>query len=179
MKLSVWMRKVHNWGSIAVALPVGVIIGSGVFLQLKKEVAWIQPPTSRGVGQVPVVSFERVLEAARAIPEARIGGWEDVDRLDVRPGRGVVKVRPKHSGWEVQVDLVTGEVLRTALRRSDVIESIHDGSWFHPNVKLWVFLPAAVGLFVLWVTGLYMFVYPYWRRRRVVPRRAPGGGGPR
>ena len=52
--------------------------------------------------------------------------------------------------WEVQLNADTGEVLHTAIRRSDVIESIHDGSWFHESFKLWVFLPAGIILAILW-----------------------------
>jgi hypothetical protein len=50
-----------------------------------------------------------------------------------------------------------------------MIESIHDGSWLHEGIKLWVFLPAGLTLLLLWMTGMYLFVLPYlvkWRRRR-------------
>jgi hypothetical protein len=100
---------------------------------------------------------------------AGIKDWKDIDRLDVQPTRGMVKVRAKNS-WEVQIDLKTGEVLQTAYRRSDLIESIHDGSFFHDYAKLWLFLPSGIVLLLLWLTGIYMFVLPYWvrsRRRKV------------
>ena len=35
-----------------------------------------------------------------------------------------------NNGWEIQVDLNNGTILQTAYRRSDLIESIHDGSFF-------------------------------------------------
>ncbi|MEM7396798.1 MAG: PepSY domain-containing protein, partial [Verrucomicrobiota bacterium] len=62
--------------------------------------------------------------------------------------------------WEIQVDHQTGEVLGYAYRRSDLIESIHDGSFFHDKVKLGIFLPSAVILLLLWITGIYLFIYP-------------------
>ena len=83
--------------------------------------------------------------------------WEDIDRLDVRPGKGIIKVRGKNH-WEVQLNAQTGEVLQVAYRRTDTIEAIHDGSWFFEGAKLWLFLPAAILLFVLWVTGLVMLI---------------------
>jgi hypothetical protein len=55
--------------------------------------------------------------------------------------------------------------LQTAYRRSDLMESLHDGSWFHPLAKLWIFLPAGVIVFVLWVTGIYLFLLPIRSRR--------------
>ena len=157
-------RRLHRWGAILIALPLLIVVGSGILLQLKKEASWIQPPTREGAGQVPTATFEQILEAAAAVPEAGIAGWDDVDRLDVRPAKGVVKIRAK-SGWEVQVDATTGEVLQAAVRRSDLIESIHDGSFFHEKVKLWVFLPAALVLAGLWCTGVYLFFLPAWKRR--------------
>jgi len=158
-----WTRRWHRWAAVLVALPFLVVILSGVLLQLKKEWSWVQPPAKRGVAKSPSVSFERILSAARtARPE--IGGWEDVERLDVQPNRGMVKVQTRDR-WEVQVDLQTGEVLQTAYRRSDLIESLHDGSWFHDRVKLWIFLPTAFVVLVLWITGMYLFILPILARR--------------
>ena len=91
--------------------------------------------------------------------------WDDIDRLDVRPGKGMLKVRC-NSGIEVQIDTETGDVLQVARRRSDLIESIHDGSWFHDAAKLWLFLPAAAVLFALWISGVYLWLLPHLVRRR-------------
>ncbi len=161
----VWSRKLHRWGTVLIALPLLVVIVSGLLLQFKKEAAWIQPPTVNGVGGPPSIPFEVILTAARSVPEAEVEGWGDVDRLDVRPSKGVVKVRGT-AGVEVQVDTATGEVLQVARRRSDLIESIHDGSWFHEKAKLWVFLPAGGILLVMWLTGIYLWLLPYLVRRK-------------
>ena len=171
MKLSKLSRDLHRWGSIIALLPITIIIVSGVILQLKKEVAYIQPPTRRGTGSQLSISFDRILEAAKTVPQAEIGSWDDISRLDVRPSRGMVKVRVKN-GWEVQIDTQTGDVLQSAVRRSDLIESIHDGSYFHDSFKLWVFLPAGLILAVLAITGLHLFILTYrarWRRRLKKP----------
>ena len=54
-----------------------------------------------------------------------------------------------------------------AYRRSDLIESLHDGSFFGGDfAKLGVFLPTALVLCVLWGTGIYLFFLPYMVRRR-------------
>jgi uncharacterized iron-regulated membrane protein len=167
-------RRVHRMGALLVALPALIIFTTGALLQLKKDVEWVQPATQVGSGDVPEIAFERILEAAASVPEAGVRSWEDVDRLDVRPGTGIVKLRAK-SRWEVQIDTRTAEVLQTAYRRSDLIESIHDGSFFHDRAKLWLFLPTALILVVLWVTGVYLFLLPYLvRRRRRVKARALG-----
>ena len=158
-------RKTHYWVSLVAALPVLVIIATGILLQLKKESDWVQPPEQRGTKGAPGVTFDTILESCQGVDQAGISSWDDVHRIDVRPSKGLIKVSTK-DGWEVQLDQQTGEVLQVAVRRSDIIESIHDGSWFHDSAKLWVFLPAALLLLALWVTGMYLFVLPYWARWR-------------
>jgi uncharacterized iron-regulated membrane protein len=168
MHIRVLTRKVHRWGSIVVAIPLLVVIVSGILLQLKKESSWIQPPTAKGAGKTPQISFDAILAATASIAEAEVQSWGDIDRLDVQPSKGIVKVQCKNR-WEVQIDLKTGDILQKAYRRSDLIESFHDGSWFHDSAKLWVFLPAAAILLVLWLTGIYLFFLPIvarWSKRR-------------
>lgn len=177
-----WSRKLHRWGAIITALPFAIIIATGLILQLKKDVAWVQPPTRRGAAPMaegaPAIGFDRILAAARDVPEARVQSWDDVDRLDVRPDRGIVKVRCL-SRWEVQVDVATGEVVQVAYRRSDLIETIHDGSWFHDKAKLWVFLPVGAVVGGLWLTGVYLWALPLVMRRRGRIRRAAARAGRR
>jgi uncharacterized iron-regulated membrane protein len=171
------MRKGHRWGAIVVAVPFLLVVVTGILLQLKKEIPWVQPPTQRGSGKAPAISFDAILEAARSRPETGIQGWGDIDRIDVQPSRGLGKVTAK-SRWEVQVDLTTGDVLQTAYRRSDLIESLHDGSWFHDSAKLYVFLPVAAIVLFLWVSGIYLFFLPIsirWRRKLARGTDAPRG----
>lgn len=163
MKLQVLGRKIHYWLAIAAAVPALVIFGSGILLQVKKQVSWVQPHELRGTGTVPSLSFDRILAAARSVPEAGITTWDDVDRVDVRPSKGMLKVTSR-TRWELQIDSETGAVLSSAYRRSDLIESIHDGSWFHPWAKLGVFLPTGVILLLMLVSGLYLFWLPIWVR---------------
>ncbi|GIT57713.1 MAG: hypothetical protein Ct9H300mP18_11420 [Candidatus Neomarinimicrobiota bacterium] len=91
----------------------------------------------------------------KTVKETNIDSWNDIDRLDVRIEKGIAKVRTKDR-WEVQVDTYSGKVVQVAYRRSDIIEELHDGSWFHENVKLLIFLPSGIILFILWV---YRFLY--------------------
>ena len=81
------------------------------------------------------------------------------------PGRGVVKAWLMN-GYEVQVDLGTGRVLQTAYRRSDLIESIHDGSFFAGDwTKLGLFLPSGIVVLMLWLSGLWMWWVPFAAKR--------------
>lgn len=162
------MRQWHRWGAILIALPFLLVILTGILLQLKKEWSWLQPPTQKGVGKAPAITMDALLTAAKSRPECEAKDWKDIARIDLQPGKGVAKVQMKNN-WEVQVDLQTGEVLQLAYRRSDIIESLHDGSWFHDSAKLWVFLPTAIVVLGLWITGIYLFFLPHsvrWARRK-------------
>lgn len=175
MKTSVLFRKIHHWGSLALILPLGIMIVAGVLLMLKKEIEWIQPPTQtvETSETAPAMSLDRLYGAALAIPELDVDDWQGFERVDVRADRGIVKfVSPNR--WEAQINLTTLEVEQLAYRRSDLIEQIHDGSIFADWVKLFIFLPAGFLLFVLWVTGIYLFFLPHvkrWQRKDAKARR--------
>ena len=53
MNFNVLNRKVHYWSSAVAAIPLLVIICSGLLLQAKKQSAWVQPPERRGTGKAP------------------------------------------------------------------------------------------------------------------------------
>ena len=133
---------------------------------VKKDFDWIQPPTSKGLltDQLPAITFEEMMTVSRLQETVQINTWSDIDRIDLRPGKGIAKIRAK-SGWEVQVDTQTGDVLNVAYRRSDLIESIHDGSFFSSGVKRFIFLPTALLLVTMWGTGIYLFLLPRFRKR--------------
>jgi uncharacterized iron-regulated membrane protein len=167
-RLTILNRKVHYWLSIAVILPFSVVVCTGIILLLKKDVAWIQPPTLKGTGKSPTLSFDSVLAVCRRVPEASVQSWSDITRIDVQPSKGVMKVQTK-SLWEIQLDIQSARVLHVAYRRSDVIESLHDGTFFHELAKYVVFLPSALCVLALLITGIVLFFHPLlvrFKRRR-------------
>ena len=158
-------RKIHKWASIVIAIPLLVVLITGILLLVKKEFEFIQPPTAKGQGKVPTVSYEQVLVTAQSVEIAEITSWDDVDRLDVRPGKGIIKIRSNNS-FEIQIDSISGEVLHVAKRRSDFIESIHDGTFFEKNANLWLMLPVAIASVVIAITGIILFFIPHMKKRR-------------
>jgi len=170
-------RDIHHWGSLALMVPLGIMIVAGLFLMLKKDIGWIQPPTQRSAIEIagpPDTTLFQLYEAAAAIPELEITAWEQFDRIDIRSDRGIAKfIAPNR--WEAQIDLVTLEVLSLEYRRSDLFEQIHDGSFFADWVKLYVFLPTGLLLLVLWLTGIWLFFLPHvkrWQRRKKRAQKA-------
>ncbi len=161
-----WSRKLHRWGAILIALPLLLVIVSGLLLQVKKQWAWVQPPTLKGTRSgAPQVPWPAILAAVQTIPAADVRSWDDIERLDVQPGKSLVKVQTRNR-WEVQLDLATGEVLSSTYRRSDLIESLHDGSFFGDWSKLTIFLGNGLVLLFLWLSGLYLWWLPRMVRRR-------------
>lgn len=166
MRPSILIRKLHYWASIIIALPASVLLASGLLLQAKKHWSWVQPPEQRGSVTVPAITTDSVLASVMAVPALGVRSWDDVNRIDFRPGRGVAKVWLQ-SGIEAQVDLGTGAVLQTAYRRSDLVESIHDGSYFAGDwTKLGLFLPTGIILLFMWGSGMWLFIVPFLARRR-------------
>ena len=134
-------------------------------LQAKKQSTWVQPAEMRGTGTSPAIDFDGVLAAVKTVPGMNVRSWDDVNRIDVRIAKGVAKVWLMN-GYEVQVDLGTGAVLQTAYRRSDLIESIHDGSFFAGDwTKLGLFLPAGIVVLLLWLSGMWMWWVPFVAKR--------------
>lgn len=167
-------RKIHLWLALGILVPSLIVFGSGILLQIKKQSAWIQPPTRSGVFHAPSISFARVLDIAQSIPQLEVTAWENIKRLDVRPKKGMLKILASNH-WEAQIDSSTGEILQVAYRRSDTIEAIHDGSWFADFAKLWVFLPAAIVLLFIWCSGsvlLYTTLKSKYKKQSIKSLRA-------
>ncbi len=158
-------------------LPLGIMVVAGLVLMLKKDISWIQPPTQRSVAPsdvAPETTLSELYAVAAAVPELEMTSWTAFDRIDIRSDRGIAKFIAENR-WEVQIDLVTLEILSLEYRRSDLFEQIHDGSFFGKGVKTFVFLPVGVILLMLWATGIWLFVEPYlkrWKRKKRRARRA-------
>jgi uncharacterized iron-regulated membrane protein len=166
VKTSIIIRKVHYWVSIGIAVPALVLMISGVLLQVKKQWSWVQPPEQRGTGQVPQITLDSLMQSLVGASGVGVRSWSDVNRVDIRPSKGVAKVW-LHDGYEVQVDLGTGAVLQHAYRRSDLIESIHDGSFFAGDwTKLGLFLPTGALLVLMLASGVVLFWVPILAKRR-------------
>ena len=165
MKLNKQLRKIHYWISPFIFIPILIILSTGILLQLKKQSDWIQPPIQQGVSNIPSIEFEEMLEAAKSELEAEINSWEDIDRIDVRPDKGISKIRSNNQ-WEIQIDNQTKEILSVEYRRSDLIATIHDGSFFSDYVKFGWFLPAAILLIFMSISGIYMFLLPLFMKRK-------------
>ena len=145
-------------------------------MALKKDIDILQPPTQKGESKelaawLPMVELATLSETAlhQQYPDQK---ENIIDRLDVRPSKGIVKVLFEEGNWEVQIDGKTGEVKSIAKRYSDWIESLHDGSIISDFFKLISMNILGVGLVIMIITGLWLWYGP--RRYRSLKRRQKG-----
>ncbi len=91
----------------------------------------------------------------------------ELERIDIRPDKGMVKFVFVEGYWGVQLDCTTGELLHIERRRSDFIENIHDGSFLDylfatdgEQIKLIYTSVMGVALLTFTVTGFWLWYGP-------------------
>ena len=167
-------RRVHRYSGVALFAFFAVVGVTSVLLGWKKDAGWIMPPTSKVAG-VELSDF-LPLDSLRAVAQGKGKNYVHnlpltVDRLDVRPGKGIVKVLFNEEYYEMQLNGATGEVLSFGKRRSDLYESIHDGSildeWFGTGgiFKLVYSTVLGLALLVFTVSGFWLWYGPKRMRR--------------
>ncbi len=155
-----WMFYSHLWLGVVTTGIVLIICVTGVLLNHKRPLGLMPDVPNDAPGalarSLPVA--ELAARAERAVrPEVAASG---VDRMDVRPGDGFVKVRfDDREVHEVTVDLASGRILHVGLRNDVFLEKLHTGEIFG---DAWVLLSdiAAVALAVLVISGLWLWLYP-------------------
>lgn len=167
-------RVFHRWMGTTLALFLSISALTGVLLSLKKDVALIQPPTQKGQSE-GLADWKPLEELSLLAQQALYTAQPDqlgnpINRLDVRPQKGMVKVLFENSYWEVQLDGQTGSTLSIAKRHSDWIEALHDGSIISDPFKLVSMNVLGWGLLFLIFTGIWLWYGPKllrrWRKRR-------------
>lgn len=96
----------------------------------------------------------------------------EIDRIDIRKEKGMVKFVYAHHFWGLQLDGATGKLLHVERRYSDLIENIHDGSILDNylgtnNQQLKVFYTSIMGiaLLIFTITGFWLWYGPKRMRR--------------
>lgn len=159
-----------------------VIAITGLLLGWKKNsFGWILPATSTGTSSRldEWKQLEVLNHMADSVLKATAGqsASTEIDRIDVRKEKGVVKFVYVDDYWEVQLDGATGQTLQVGKRRSDLIEDLHDGSFFDlyfntkgEPFKLVYTLIMGVALLIFTVTGFWLWYGP--KRIRALKSKA-------
>ncbi|UMB53261.1 PepSY domain-containing protein [Lutibacter sp. A64] len=104
----------------------------------------------------------------------------ELDRIDIRKNKGMVKFIFENHTWEIQLDGATGTVLNIGKRHSDFIENLHDGTvldnWLNTSSKIFrVIYTTIMGLALLLftITGFWLWYGPkkLKKHRKKRPRK--------
>ena len=155
----------HLWLGIIFTVVLFVISVTGILLNHKRGLG-LMPE----VDNAPTGAFSAALSlgelGARALNEvgdAR-SAEEGIDRMDVRPRDGLVKVRLRDpSSTEVTLNLADGRVLHVGARGDVFLEKLHSGEIFGSRGVL-LSDAGAVALTLLLITGYWLWLRPRWRR---------------
>ncbi len=163
-------RALHRLLGITLAILLVISALTGILLSWKKDVAIIQPPTVKGSSKEMShwKSFSELDSLAKvafysAHPDQ---GENKIDRFDVRPSKGIIKVLFEKGYWEVQIDPLSGDIKSIARRHSDWIEALHDGSIVTDLFKLIAMNFLGIGLLFLITTGLWLWYGPKRIRKK-------------
>ena len=164
----------HLWLGVLFTAVLFVISLTGIALNHKRGLGLMpdvaHAPTAPFDGALSLARLAEIGIQAAAAPGAAPGTLADVDRMDVRPRDGYVKVRLRDAATtEVTVDLADGRVLHVGSRGDSFLEKVHSGEIFG---KRWVLLSdaGAVALVITLVSGYWLWIAP--RIRRVAERAA-------
>lgn len=168
MKLSKLLRDTHKWVGVIGTVAFLNVAVTGFLLLQKKSQDWIQPPTRTGAegGAEDLITLEELFRVVLAAGHEDFRTVEDIDRVDFRPGKRVHKVRSRHRYAEIQVDAVTGKILSTDWRPSDLLEDLHDGSFYGSWAHAWLLPVLSISLLFLLASGVWLWLDPILRRRR-------------
>lgn len=131
-------RKIHRWTGLALFVFFLLIGVTGLLLGWKKEVPLL-PPTAKGASATATdwLPVDSLTSIANAYVMDSIGAHLSlaIDRIDIRPDKGIAKFLYANHYWEVQLDCTTAAVLSVGKRHSDFLEHLHDFSFFDREIK--------------------------------------------
>jgi len=167
-KTTRFYRKLHKWVAIPLLVFFFLIGATGFLLGLKKHTGLL-PPTLKGISAdskqwLPVDSLVII---AGNYAQSTLKKSGSIDRIDIRPGKGIAKIVYADHFTELQLDCTTGSVLSVKTRTSDIIEKIHDASILdfliktkNEQFKLVYTFTLSVGLMLLSLSGFFLWFNP-------------------
>lgn len=171
------VRKIHRLTGIALFALFLIIAFSGLLLGWKKNSnGYILPKTQKGISSdlSDWMPLDSLRDIALMTLRDSVGptAEPELDRIDVRPDKGILKFTFTQHYWEIQLDGTTGSVMSVALRRSDFLEALHDGSIVDGSLKLdggYIKLVyttiMAVALITFSLTGFWLWYGPKLMRK--------------
>ena len=177
-------RKVHRTTGALLFAFFFVVATSGLLLGWKKHTGgWILPKSYTGSSTNPAdwlpidTLYREAVRIARDSIDSDLA--LDLERIDIRPDKGMVKFVFVEGYWGIQLDCATGALLHVERRRSDLIENVHDGSILDDlfktrgeQIKLVYTSIMGTALLTFTVTGFWLWIGPKRLRRDAELRRS-------
>ena len=171
-KLLRTFRKIHRTTGALLFVFFFVVSVTGLLLGWKKHSGGIILPQSyegTSTNLKDWLSIDSLHTIAISVLHDSISSTlpTELERIDIRQDKGMVKfVFTKHF-WGVQLDGATGKLLHIESRRSDYIEKIHDGSildyYFgtsNGQIKLVYTTVMGTALMIFTITGFWLWYGP-------------------
>ena len=176
------VRKIHRAAAAFLAVVFVTVAVTGILLGWKKNsYGYIHPDSYQGSTPdlrdwLPLDSLKTI--ALQVLRDSINPGLRtEINRIDARPDKGMVKFIFEYHYNGIQLDAATGRVLHMERRRSDLIEDIHDGSVFDKlmglageQVKLVYTTVSGISLLVFTVTGIWIWLYSRRKKGRVTQK---------
>ena len=162
---------VHLWLGVLSTVALIAISITGILLNHKRGLGLMpdvpHEPTGTFASAIPL---ERMAYAAlEAAPANARSGWSPgdsvdvglIDRMDVRPRDGFVKVRLRDkASMEMTVDINTGQVVHVGRRGDVYLEKLHTGEIFGGQPFVILSDIAAIALVLTLITGYWLWLVP-------------------
>ncbi len=173
-----YARRIHRTSGAALFIFFFIVAVTGLFLGWKKHSGGIiladsvKGRSTEPRDWLPIHQLqEMAIDHARKNISATIS--TEIDRIDIRPDKGMVKFVFVEGYWGIQVDSTTGEMLHIERRYSDLIENIHDGSYAdrifgtsYGQIKLFYTTIIGLALLTFTITGFWLWFGPKQFKRR-------------
>jgi uncharacterized iron-regulated membrane protein len=165
-------RKIHRTTGAILFAFFFIVAVTGLLLGWKKHSGGVILPKSyKGISTnqqdwLPVyILHEKAVKVVREQISPNLS--LELERIDFRPDKGMVKFVFIEGYWGVQLDCTTGELLHIERRRSDFIENIHEGSFLDylfgtsdEQIKLVYTSVMGLALLTFTVTGFWLWYGP-------------------
>jgi hypothetical protein len=161
-------RKLHKWVAVPLLLFMFIIGTTGLLLGWKKQTALL-PKTEKGTSTESSdwIKLDSLKFIAENYAKNTLKADNEIDRIDIRPQKGIAKIVFSKHFTELQLDISTGKIVSVATRKSDFIEKIHDGSILdfvfdvqNDALKLIYTTLCSFGLILLSFSGFWLWYNP-------------------
>jgi len=167
-----YARKIHRTTGAILFAFFFIVAVTGLLLGWKKHTGGaILADTAKGKSANPEdwLPLPVLRDSAQAAFRNQISSELSpaIDRIDVRPDKGIAKFIFVENYWGIQMDLTTGEPLSVERRRSDFIENVHDAvildnvlGTSSEQIKLVYTSVMGLALLTFTITGVWLWLGP-------------------